>query len=94
MLWAEPNAIMDADVARMMADLGVMRRDQISTPEEGPKRGLVSASAREMAAAKRDIEDRKAKFKANSKGVADSSQAAKINAWNGTPSMPLSLTIY
>ncbi|KAF7186669.1 hypothetical protein HII31_11901 [Pseudocercospora fuligena] len=70
---------MDPDVARMLADLGNSRRDELSAPDEGRKDRFPSRSQREERMILLEAEDRRAKAHLNAK---DEGEAATLKAWN------------
>ncbi|KXT02475.1 hypothetical protein AC579_995 [Pseudocercospora musae] len=69
---------MDPDVARMLADLGNGRRDELSAPEEG-RQDRSSRSRREERMILKEAEDRRANAHLNAK---DEREAATLKAWN------------
>jgi hypothetical protein len=72
----------EAAKARMLADLGNMRRDFVSAPVELDER-RARADRREQAAAQRADETRRARVEAAAAaGGANGDQAARIAAWN------------
>lgn len=71
---------MDANAARMMADLGLARRDHVSAPEEHSNR-RVRVDPREQAEVQRDVEARRAKG-AKAPATDEDDSTARINAWN------------
>lgn len=72
---------MDADALRMLADLGITRRDAVSAPEEIPKGRQLREDPREQAAAARAFEKRRAGCGHDGNGV-EGERAARLKAWN------------
>jgi len=72
---------MDADVRRMMADLGLSRRDEVSAPEDLPKARQTRVDPREQAKLAADFEGRRAKIDKQALSGNDG-RAAKMKAWH------------
>lgn len=70
---------MDPDVARMMADLGLERRDVVSAPTADGKGRGAREDPRAQAAIAADFEARRTRILA---GGPNDERAARLRAWN------------
>lgn len=72
---------MDADIRRMMADLGLARRDEVSAPEDLPKARQARVDYREQAKIAADFEGRRTKIE-NEALKGKDERTAKMKAWH------------
>lgn len=75
--------MMDADALRMLADLGLERRDIVSAPDEIPKGHRVREDPREQAAVAADFEARRRRNRLTETGDGDE-RMARLKAWNSS----------
>lgn len=74
---------MDADALRMLADLGLERRDIVSAPEEVPRARQIREDPREQAAVAADFEARRRRNRLTDTGDGDE-RMARLKAWNSS----------
>lgn len=74
---------MDAEALRMLADLGLERRDVVSAPDEVPKGRHYREDPREQAAIAAAFEARRKQNSRDDVGGGDE-RAACLRAWNST----------
>ena len=82
---------MNADALRMLADLGVERRDVVSAPVEIAKGRNYQEDPREQAAVAADFEARRRKDERSDAHAGSDDRAARLRAWN---SMILALSLW
>ncbi|KAK4549917.1 hypothetical protein LTR36_005218 [Oleoguttula mirabilis] len=73
---------MDADVAQMMADLGLARRDFVSAPAADARGRLVREDPHLQEAILADIEAHRARAQTRNAGSAIDGRGEKLKAWN------------
>lgn len=72
---------MDADALRMLADLGLERRDLVSAPDDVPSIRRVREDPREQAAIAKAFEKRRSDSSKGANGTEDE-RTARLKAWN------------
>ena len=81
------NPTMDADALRMLADLGLERRDIVSAPECDARGRPIREDPRAQQAVLADVEARRTKHSADDFGGAGE-YAGRLRAWNSNPLDP------
>lgn len=73
---------MDADALRMLADLGIDRRDVVSAPAEASKGRNYREDPREQAAIAAEFEARRKNHGGDDINSGGDERAARLRAWN------------